>query len=380
MKITEILNPAELIKMKALGYVKEQSHPTFPELRILNYTASAQFDNMWNEVTETCRGLIYNWNTGEVVARPFRKFFNYGQSGAADLSLDTEVLVMDKLDGSLGILYQTPDKKFAIATRGSFASDQAVHATKVLNEKYSVWLEENFAALQIVTPMFEIIYPENRIVCDYREMDDLVLLGAEHLSSKGGTWDSDQAAYFFDWKGPVAKIFDYDTFGEVLAAKPRKGAEGFVVFAPKTGQRVKIKQADYIDLHRIITGLNARSVWSIIKDAGSISSLLRDLPDEFHDWTKKIAEDLMKKHSVICNVVLDDYEKIYRKVLAEMGGADSRSREYRKEFAKKVNGHPYASYLFLYLDGKSFGDKVWDLLKPEGNLTPSGKNFAEDDN
>jgi RNA ligase len=185
--LNELINYSELLQMRSLGYVREQSHPEYPSLRILNYTEKAQFDQVWNEVTLTCRGLIYDANTGEIVARAFRKFFNYDHKDTPTINLDDEVVVMDKMDGSLGILYRVPGtERFAVATRGSFDSDQARHATKLLNEKYAEWLDTNVAALHLVTPLFEIVYPENRIVCDYSGMDDLILLGAEVLNTSNG--------------------------------------------------------------------------------------------------------------------------------------------------------------------------------------------------
>lgn len=378
MYLNELVDYGELIRMRNEGYVKSQTHPDFPELHILNYTQKAQFDSRWNNITEICRGLIYNDKDGKVVARPFRKFFNYGQAGAPDLSLDTEIVAMDKMDGSLGILYQTPDQKFAIATRGSFASDQAIHATKILNDKYTDWLQENYAALQFVTPLFEIIYPENRIVCNYNDLDDLVLIGAEVLTAKDKTWDADQATYFFDWTGPTAKIFDYDTFGEALAAPPREGAEGFVIYVPKTGQRVKIKQEDYILLHRIVTGLNARTVWEYAKNNVKPDGLLESLPDEFHAWVKELWTDLKTRHRARDLELCYEYDKYFRQVLDEMGGANTREREFRKNFALAVKDHPWASYFFLMLVDKVYIHKIWEELKPEGNVTPSGKVFTED--
>ena len=50
---------------------------------------------------------------------------------------DAPVEVTDKMDGSLGILYRRPDGVCAIATRGSFASDQALEANKIWSESYS---------------------------------------------------------------------------------------------------------------------------------------------------------------------------------------------------------------------------------------------------
>jgi len=377
MLLNDLLDYGDLLRMRAEGYVKEQTHPDFPELRILNYTQKAQFDNMWNDVTEICRGLIYNAETGKILARPFRKFFNYNQPGAPDLSLDTEIVAMDKMDGSLGIVYPLPFGKFAVATRGSFASDQAIHATKVLNEKYGDWLEENFAALQLVTPLFEIVYPENRIVCDYKGLDDLVLIGAEVLASKNSTWDADQAKYFFDWTGPTAEIFDYDYFNEALAAKPREGAEGLVVFIPKTGQRVKIKQDDYIALHRIVTGLNARTVWEHLKNYGDLDKFIEDLPDEFHDWVREVGNELKAKFANLMDQIEIDYLDVMDSV-RQVKDADSSIREVRATFAHFAKLSSFKSFLFQHLDGKNYDEKVWEILKPEGNVTPSGKVITED--
>lgn len=379
MKITELLDPGLLIEMLAQGYVKEQSHPSFPELRILNYTQKAQFDSRWNDVTELCRGLIYDWNTGKILSRPFRKFFNCGQLSAPYLKLDTEVIVMDKMDGSLGILYRTPDGEYAIATRGSFSSEQALHATQLLNSKYSDWLRENEGAFNIVTPLFEIIYPENRIVCDYSGMDDLVLLGAELLTQKDKTWDAWSAARFFDWPGPVAKTFDYGTFEQALAAPPRKGAEGFVVYVPKTGQRVKIKQEDYIELHRIVTGLNARAVWEAARKGSKLSHVfLENIPDEFHEWVMEIWNDLSSKVRARDLEISYEYDRIFRQVLDQMGGANTREPEFRKQFALAVKDHPWKSYFFMLLTDKLILSKIWDEFKPAGNITPGGKIFSED--
>src|SRR4051812_9325678 len=111
------------------GYIRVQHHPTLP-LHIANYTEKAQYEHVWNDVTLNCRGLIYDDNN-RIVARPYPKFFNYGDTdNTGPLDLDASIIAVDKLDGSLGILYPTPDGP-AVATRGSFTSDQAVHATEL---------------------------------------------------------------------------------------------------------------------------------------------------------------------------------------------------------------------------------------------------------
>ena len=43
---------------------------------IWNYSVSVQYERLWDEITVQCRGLVTN-SKGEIVARPFTKFFNY---------------------------------------------------------------------------------------------------------------------------------------------------------------------------------------------------------------------------------------------------------------------------------------------------------------
>ena len=59
------------------GWVQVQHHQEFP-LDIYNYTRAAVHENKWDAVTSKCRGIIVNRDTGEIVARPFEKFHNYG--------------------------------------------------------------------------------------------------------------------------------------------------------------------------------------------------------------------------------------------------------------------------------------------------------------
>ena len=76
MQLFDYVDREKLMQQIADGMVKEQVHPSLP-LRILNYTPKAQFTpEAWNEVTDKCRGLIFDSQTGEIVARPFSKFWN----------------------------------------------------------------------------------------------------------------------------------------------------------------------------------------------------------------------------------------------------------------------------------------------------------------
>jgi RNA ligase len=66
------------------------------------------------------------------------------------------------------------------------------------------------------------------------------------------------------WTGPMTEVFAYPSFAAALAAEERPGKEGLVVESLVGGGMLKLKQADYIAMHRIVTGVTARSLWEFL--------------------------------------------------------------------------------------------------------------------
>ncbi len=92
-------NRSELQSHLDEGHIREVIHPS-GTLKLYNYTAKCQYDNVWTPVTKACRGLIVS-SEDTVIARPFPKFFNLEQHDPKDLP-NEPFKVFDKLDGSLG--------------------------------------------------------------------------------------------------------------------------------------------------------------------------------------------------------------------------------------------------------------------------------------
>ena len=168
LTIDQLLPLADLEARVASGHVRVRRHPSAP-LMIANYTSRASYDSIWDDVTRQCRGLIWNKDTGEVVARPFAKFFDLHST--VGRIPDRPPIAYEKLDGSLGILYQY-DGTWSVATRGSFDSEQAKWASGQLCQRYP-----ELDVPDGLTPLVEIVYSGNRIVVDYGR-EDLVLLAA----------------------------------------------------------------------------------------------------------------------------------------------------------------------------------------------------------
>jgi RNA ligase len=346
VNIYDIMDAKELVEMTKGGYVRVQTHPVYP-FNIACYTKQAMFERVWNDVTMNCRGLIYHQATGEVLARPFKKFFNYGEPNAPLFKADDWVTVFDKVDGSLGIAYDTPEGP-AIATKGSFASEQAIHATELLRAKYSLYQVDDYC-----TDLFEIIYPENRIVLDYGDRDELVYLGSVSIDDGSDYWNGLLITQYGIAKNHwlIQGEFE-DVIRELDLNRPN--AEGVVILNDFTGERLKVKQQDYIELHRVMTGLNERQLWEWLSQGKLSNDILKDIPEEMHGWALPILNQLTVRY-------LSHMGQVVRAWL------DSNHME-RKEFALSHSDKPnwLKGALFARYD-KNFDraeDIVWKQVKP----------------
>lgn len=344
VSIGDLLDPDGLAVAIEAGFVKVQHHPDLP-YEIRNYTERCQWERAWTDVTRQCRGLITD-AAGTVLARPWSKFFNYGEHPEGSIDLAAPADVTDKMDGSLGIMYPVPDG-WAIATRGSFASDQALHATQLLRERYP-----DFTPPDGMTCLFEIIYPGNRIVVDYGGTDDLVLLGAVDIATGeavGPDWVS-------GWDGPAAETFTARSLAEALALPPRRNAEGLVVRL-HDGMMIKIKQDDYVALHRLITGMNARVVWEKIGEGLTLTGICEGLPEEFWPWVREVGGELIREK----NRIMDEATAEHERLIASLPDGWTR-----KDYALEAGKSPLRAWLFLLLDGRDPSAKIWRTLRPSG--------------
>jgi RNA ligase len=364
------------------GLVIKQNHPTLP-LAIYNYSRECQYNGMWDDITLNCRGLVLD-NEGNVVAKPFPKFFNYEEHKPEDIP-NEYFEVYEKMDGSLGIFfyyeeelsderryniwfnnnYETGMERFFdpnnlpnfddpyyeptpkikgewhMTTRGSFTSEQAIKGMEIAN-KYNY----NKICVPGYTYLFEIIYPENRIVVDYGKEERLVLLGVmnrrgeefpyEELVEEG--WDI---------------VMKYKTWGEdweTLKKEISKDNEGYVIRF-SGGMRMKIKGDEYVRLHRILTNFSTKDIWELLRNNEQLEPFLDRVPDEFDAWVKEVVRDLQTEFDTIKNKIEIEFRELIDK----------------KEFADKIADNPNRSLLFKRLDSYSpqFDEMIWKLLKPK---------------
>ena len=387
MKLGDIVDEGLLGRAVADGYITARSEDG---LIVYNYTAAAQYSGEWNEATLACRGLIADTD-GRVAARPFGKFFNHDEPQVSAVPSGAPMIVTEKWDGSLGILYTALDGTRRISTRGSTRSDQAQEATRIWREKY-----EGLDFGPGVTPLFEIVYPTNRIVVDYRGMRDLVLLAV--IDNATG---ADLPLERFDWPGPRADQVRFETLAELAAHMegPRPGddlQEGFVIrfdtgpAAPHP--RIKMKWADYLELHKIVTGLTGTAVWRVaavramveramppkriaarlhmdpsavegmLRQPDAVKALFEVVPDEFHGWIRGTLaqfEDEAAAGIELC-------ESLVARAESESDGTDRGFAAAAQRLAADNGVQP--GILFALRKGKPEAHaSIWWDLKPEAN-------------
>jgi len=282
------------------GNVNLIRHPENSDVILLNYTPELVYSRQWNDINIQCRGLILNEKTGEVLARPFPKFFNYGENPACDAMIPRTKITNNgyiagvkiapkpeitiKQDGSLGIMYRL-DGKIRWATRGSFTSPQSQIAQQIWDDKYS---RSNSLFLRsgtyiALTLMCEIIHPETKVVVPY-DFTDLVLIGATNRFTGFDFGYSTLSALGSSFNLPVTKKVE-GTIEEIVAkAKTlHYSEEGFVlrwVLDDGAVLRLKVKGDEYMKVHRIAYGLSKKRIVQSWVD-GKLNDLITSVPEEF---------------------------------------------------------------------------------------------------
>ncbi|MGW0580309.1 RNA ligase [Streptomyces sp. NPDC002920] len=359
------LPPADLAAAIEAGHVTRKTHPELP-LSIYTYTRECQYGHIWTPVTMRCRGLIADDEARSVVALPFPKIFVTAMHGVHDFAppLPVEPFeIFEKADGSLIIVFHY-DGRWHAASKGSFISDQAQWAQTVLDASDLSGLDPE------LTYLAEAIYPANRIVVDYGQREELVLLAAYRPAD--GT-EEPLSAVAPQWKpiGPVVRSWGLrDSIAELeqlaaasttLDGSTASGTdeEGYVI-RYASGARAKIKLSAYLTLHKLFTGTNERTIWEVLACGQDPAVLFDQVPDEFADWAHAVADALREEHGRIISEANAAYADVISRLPADPD---------RKTFALEAVKSPHRSALFLIHDGRdtAVSDWAWKQIKPRGD-------------
>ena len=336
--------------------VYKQRHPTLP-LTIWNYSEKVQYDNLWDDITLQTRGLVTD-DEGNIIARPFRKFFNDTEGRHTPTE---EFDVYEKMDGSLGILFNYQGE-WVMATRGSFVSEQAIKGFEILKNYDYEKLHKNY------TYLFEIIYKENRIVVQY-DYDDLILIGVIETKTgyevdlHDGENDIRLRNMIHNLGFKLVKKYDQlKNFSHLKDFIP-DNKEGYVIKF-SNGERIKIKGEEYLRLHKLMTNVSTTAVWEMLSEGRDVLEILKDVPDEFYKRIKMYVLDLRYSYLSYSEYAGKMHDKF------RYGKFNDRYPEpTKKEFAEFLtlnNIDPKVKALcFAIWDNKNYDKMIWKYIKPE---------------
>jgi RNA ligase len=332
-------------------------------LKLYNYTPLCTFDKAWSDFTKIARGLILNPFLRKIECLGFPKFFNYGESTEALPELS--FTVTDKVDGSMGLCYYNRNLgTWKFATRGSFDSEQAIKG-EYLFYGGKLGLRYGGCSPSCLDPsvcyLYEIVYPENRIVVDYKGSEHLVLLGAYNRET-GEELDIISENFPFGHTHKLVKLPNWREFSSiediVAHGASIKGTEGEgVVVRYSNGHRIKIKYEDYCRLHRTISRITPLAIWEHIANGDNLETVLMNIPEEFRKDFEVIATLLTQRG----NAIIAEAEKFYSQF----------NHLTRKDYAFTVHSllGVVPSLCFSLYDGKKIDLRsVAKLIRPTGNV------------
>jgi RNA ligase len=232
-----------------------------------HYVLPDSFDNPYRL---ECRGIKFGPDGG-ILARPFGKFFNVGEKPEAtgeNLDLSRPHIVMEKMDGSM-IHPAIVDGQVCFMTRmgrTDVARKAERHLSRELAYECETWLRAG------VTPIFEFVAPDNRIVIQYAR-SELYLLAIRHTVSGEYTTHETiiRAAEAMQVYPAPVHVVPRDPQAFLAHARSVKGLEGFVIrFAD--GFMVKAKGEDYVLKHR--------AKESVLQEKNVLALIVRDELDD----------------------------------------------------------------------------------------------------
>lgn len=293
-----------------------------------------------------CRGIKFDAN-GNIICRPWQKFFNTGEHPWVYPSPEGSGLLLEKLDGSLIAAYRIDDKIY-YGTKAGHDTEVAQQLVEFLKTHPEY---DEFSEICInagFTPIFEWLSPRNQIVVPHTE-DMLVVTGIRHMVAGHYIPYDTMAEYCRMMNVPVVGCSDIpaEKKDEIFS---KEGLEGYVLRHPN-GYMEKIKTEWYLKRHKARAGLVwEKDVIRMILD-GSLDDVIQFFEEHEVKRINEYRDLLVAKIAYYTKFIFIAYKE--------------RIDEYgtdRKAFALSVSGfNPGMKSWLFSLYGKEAND---DLLVP----------------
>ncbi len=340
-----------------------------------SFTSQAQQVNGRNNYDHVCPGKT------TILAYPMKRFFNHGQGSAADINWsDPKLAVLEKLDGTLCIVYHDPfTDKWCVATRSvseaDLIMDNGLFTFRTLFEKalvettgyefdiFTRYLEKDY------TYCFELTTPYNRIVVEYKNCG-VTLLAVRGLVTLQELDFKHPVVDLLPTCLPLVQAHTYTSVQELVdwvsSLNPMEH-EGVVV---RDGQfnRIKVKNAAYVAYNKVRDALatSPRNMVELI------------LTEKDDDVIPMLPEEIVKNLQSIKVGVQKTIKQHDEAYLAAKAQADSTMPGDKKTFAILVtqNKELWTAPFFQMFDGKASNMKDF-IMKSRSKDGSWGNSFLD---
>lgn len=268
--------------LKADLGVNSYRHPTLP---LVGFKYSQVESPKTHPVVRDARGIVLEDGTWNVVAKPFRRFFNAGEDAENFARFNWgDFTATTKEDGSLILLYFYAGE-WHVNTSGSFGIGTCGDSGKSWRELF--WATSGIDRSRLcerLTYVFEMWTPHNKVI-RYYPGPTVFLLSVFHNGdcSEATVAGADELAKWIGVPRPDHHRFgSMDDIAEFLKEKEAsdKTFEGIVI-RDNADERYKIKSATYLSLHHLLDNgnlLNPKRLVPLVL-AGETEEVLAYLPE-----------------------------------------------------------------------------------------------------
>ena len=250
---------------------------------VINYNVMFE-DSFDCNIRRECRGIIFDSKTGDILRRPFHKFFNVNERDETQdhrIDLSQPHAILEKLDGSMIAPFIVNGEMIWGTKMGATDVAKPVEDFVKTNPRY-VEFADKFINLGW-TPIFEWCSRKQRIVLDYKE-DQLVLTAMRKIETGVYAYHSTLMDLGGIYDIPVVRAFEPQTDMKAFLDYVRdlEDLEGFVVRFDD-GHMLKLKCHWYLQIHKAKEAiLQDRNIVELILD-DKLDDVKAHLPAEDRD-------------------------------------------------------------------------------------------------
>lgn len=303
------------------------------------------------QLVQEARGIILDsTDDWRVIAYPFNRFFNHGDSKAAKIDWET-ASIWEKVDGSLMFMYWYKDAWHVASSGLPDAAGMVKDADVTFKDLFwNTWgdLGYAFPLDKYVTHMFELTTPENVVVVPQGE-HKITFIGARDIQT-GVEYSIDNELFPNGWHRPRRfAVTSEENAIEMCNQMNPMEQEGFVIVDRKFN-RVKMKSPQYAAIaHLGLTkeqiiekGLDLNKYDENLQLKWMLKIILTNEGDEFLVYYPQY-EKMYKFLRETYDRFIGDLEAFYGEV---------KDIEAQWDYANKVKSHPLSGIFFQLKNGR----------------------------